>query len=184
MSIPPQLRWITGNIHFPLFFHAFTVRTNCPCYCLYDQAVSDRSTRKKYYHTHLQAHRHTYSRKHSLSRQIVPAIACMTRPKWSIYRKRKQSDWSTIEPGGDLSQRYININHTTIIHTVLSLKESEHCNKKHSENANTSKSVTFDLEVWPLPFFKVKKADVIICCLLYCTLLPGMMSMCLIFYEI
>ena len=37
-------------------------------------------------------------------------------------------------------------------------------------------SVTFDLVVWPWPFVKVKKADVIRCRLLYCTLVPGMMS--------
>ena len=57
-------------------------------------------------------------------------------------------------------------------------------NKKHSENADTSTSVTFDLLVLPWPFVKVKKADVIICHFLYCTLVPGMMSMGLIFYEI
>ena len=46
-------------------------------------------------------------------------------------------------------------------------------NKKYSENADTSTSVTFDLVVWPWPFVKVKKADVIWCHLLYCTLVPG-----------
>ena len=57
-------------------------------------------------------------------------------------------------------------------------------NKKHSENADTSMSVTFDLVVWPWSFVKVKKADVIKCRLLYCTLVPGMMSMGLLLYEI
>ena len=63
-------------------------------------------------------------------------------------------------------------------------KEISLPNKKHSENADTSTSVTFDLVVWPCPFVKVKKADVIRCRLLYCTLVPGMMSMGLILYEI
>ena len=45
-------------------------------------------------------------------------------------------------------------------------------------------SVTFDLVVWPWPFVKFKKADVIGCRLLYCTLVPGMMSMGLLPYKI
>ena len=36
-------------------------------------------------------------------------------------------------------------------------------NKKHSENADTPTSATFDLVVWPWPFVKVKKADVAYC---------------------
>ena len=47
-------------------------------------------------------------------------------------------------------------------------------NKKHSENADTSTSVTFDLDV------KVKLA----CHLLYCTFVPGMMSVSVIVCEI
>ena len=39
----------------------------------------------------------------------------------------------------------------------------------------------FDLVMWPWPFVKVKKADVIRCLFLYCTLVPGMG---LILYEI
>ena len=42
--------------------------------------------------------------------------------------------------------------------------------------------VTFDLVVWP--YYKVKKDYVIRCCLLYCTLVPGMMSVSVILYEI
>ena len=57
-------------------------------------------------------------------------------------------------------------------------------NNKHSENADTSTSVSFDLVVWHWPFIKVKKADVIRCRLLYCTLIPGMMSMGLLLYVI
>ena len=57
-------------------------------------------------------------------------------------------------------------------------------NKKPSENADTSTSVTFDPVEWPWPFVKVKKADVIRYRLLYCTLVPGMTSMGLILYEI
>ena len=57
-------------------------------------------------------------------------------------------------------------------------------NKKHSDNADTSTSVTFDLVVWPWPFVKVKKTDVIRCRFLYCTLVTGMMYMGLILYEI
>ena len=57
-------------------------------------------------------------------------------------------------------------------------------NKKHSENAGTSTSVTFDLVVWPWSVVKVKKADVVRCRFLYCTLVPGMMSMGSIVYEI
>ena len=38
--------------------------------------------------------------------------------------------------------------------------------------------------VWPWPFVKVEKADVIRCRLLCCTLVPGMMSIGLILYEI
>ena len=45
--------------------------------------------------------------------------------------------------------------------------------KKHLENADTSTSMTFDLVVWHWPFVKVKKADVIRCRILYCTLIPG-----------
>ena len=48
--------------------------------------------------------------------------------------------------------------------------------KKHSENTDISTSVTFDLNVWPWPYFKVKKAYVIRCRLLYCTLVSGMVS--------
>ena len=63
-------------------------------------------------------------------------------------------------------------------------EKKEITNKKHSKNADISTSVTFDLVVWPWLFVKVKKADVIRCHLLYCTLVPGMMSMGLILYEI
>ena len=47
-------------------------------------------------------------------------------------------------------------------------------NKMHSENADTSTSLAFYLEMWLWPFVKFKKSDVIRCCLLYCTLVPGM----------
>ena len=57
-------------------------------------------------------------------------------------------------------------------------------NKKHSENADTSTSVTFDLDMWPWPYFKVKKAYIIRCRLLYCALVPGMMSVNIIVCEI
>ena len=57
-------------------------------------------------------------------------------------------------------------------------------NKKHSENADTSLSVTFDLDVWPWPYFKDKIAYVIRCRLLYCVLVPGMMSVNIIVCEI
>ena len=43
-------------------------------------------------------------------------------------------------------------------------------NKKDSENADTSKSVIFDLVVWLWPFDKAKKAYVIRVRLMYCTL--------------
>ena len=39
-------------------------------------------------------------------------------------------------------------------------------------------------DYWPSAFVNVKKTDVIRCRLLYCTLVPGKMSMCLILYEI
>ena len=45
-------------------------------------------------------------------------------------------------------------------------KLNKYQNKKHSENADTSTSVTFDLVVWPWPFVKVKKADVIRCAII------------------
>ena len=68
--------------------------------------------------------------------------------------------------------------------SVFNGNDNNH-NKKHSENAATSTSVTFTLVAWPWPFVvKVKKADVIRCHLLYCTLVPAMMSMGLILYEI
>ena len=57
-------------------------------------------------------------------------------------------------------------------------------NKKHSENVDTSTSVTFDLELWPWPSVKVKKAYVIRCGLLYGTLVPGMMSVSVIDCDI
>ena len=44
--------------------------------------------------------------------------------------------------------------------------------------------MTFDHVVWSWPFVKLKKDDVIRYRLLYCTLVPGMMSMGLILYEI
>ena len=56
-------------------------------------------------------------------------------------------------------------------------------NKKHSENVDNSTSVTFDLDVWPWPCFKVKKAYVIRYCLLYCALVSGMMSVNVIVCE-
>ena len=62
--------------------------------------------------------------------------------------------------------------------------QKRYANKKHSENADTSTSVTSDLVVWPWPIVKVKKTDVNICRLLYCTLVPCMMSMGLTLYEI
>ena len=65
---------------------------------------------------------------------------------------------------------------------IICIKNSP--NKKHSENADTYTSVDFELVVWHWPFVKVKKADVIKWRLLYCTLVPGMMSMGLILYEI
>ena len=45
-------------------------------------------------------------------------------------------------------------------------------NKKHSENADTSTSVIFDLVVWPWPYVKVKKADGNRWRFLYYTLVP------------
>ena len=62
----------------------------------------------------------------------------------------------------------------------------KYINKRHSENADTSTSVTVDLDVWPWPYFnfKVKKAYVIRCRLLYCALVPGTMSLNVIVCEI
>ena len=57
-------------------------------------------------------------------------------------------------------------------------------NKKHSENADTSTSVTFDLELWPWTYFKVGKAYIIRCRLLYCAMVLGMMSVNVIVCEI
>ena len=81
--------------------------------------------------------------------------------------------WHTEETGGygRYSYRFLVILISTFHHNI-----------KHSENADTSTSVTFDLEVCPWPFVKVKKADVIRH--LYCTLVPGKMSMGLILYKI
>ena len=45
-------------------------------------------------------------------------------------------------------------------------------------------SVTFDLDMWLWPYVKLKKAYVIRCRFLYCTLVPGMMSASVIVYEI
>ena len=75
---------------------------------------------------------------------------------------------------------------TNKYNTLLSFieKNNKGKNKKHSKNADTSTSLTFDLVVWPWPFVKVKKADVIRCRLLYCTLVPGMMSVSVIICEI
>ena len=55
-------------------------------------------------------------------------------------------------------------------------------NKKHSENADTSPSVTFNLEVWP--YVKVKQANVIKRRLLYCTLVPDLMSVGVILFKL
>ena len=75
------------------------------------------------------------------------------------------------------------ISNDKLLHSKYKKKKNKiNLNKQHSENTDTSMSVTFDLVVWP--FVKVKKADVIRCRLLYCTLVPGMMSMYLILYEI
>ena len=54
--------------------------------------------------------------------------------------------------------------------------------KKHSENADTSMSVTFDLDVWPWPHVKVKKAYLIRYWVLHCTLVPDAMSVALFFF--
>ena len=80
-------------------------------------------------------------------------------------------------------------NCTKISVWLQSFSQTDRHNKKHSENANTSTSLTFDLEMWPWhwPYVKVKKDYVIRCRLfklLYCTLVPDMMSMGLILYEI
>ena len=64
------------------------------------------------------------------------------------------------------------------------IKTDHRENKKHSENADTFTSVTFDLDVWPWLYVKVKKADVIRYRLLYCTLVPGIMSMRVMICEI
>ena len=67
---------------------------------------------------------------------------------------------------------------------VVSLWKEKMKNEKLPENAHTSTSVTFDLVVWPWPFVKVKRADVIRCLLLYCTLVTGMMSRGSMLYKI
>ena len=84
-----------------------------------------------------------------------------------------------------LVPRYNTIDMICKIIDVISCYEKKHSNnKKHSENTDTSTPVTFDLVVCPWPFAKVKKADVIRCRLLYCTLVSGMMSMGLLLYDI
>ena len=55
---------------------------------------------------------------------------------------------------------------------------------RSSKRTQTPPRLCFDLLVWPWPVVKVKKTDVIRCRFLYCTLVPGMMSMGLMFYEI
>ena len=70
---------------------------------------------------------------------------------------------------------------TNIIKKFYFDKKLKSHNKKHSENADTC---TLDLVAWPWPFVKVKKADVIRCRFFYGTLVPGMMSMGLILYEV
>ena len=61
-----------------------------------------------------------------------------------------------------------------LLHIWYNCKKSgRNFNKKHSENADTSTSVTSDLDVWPWP---CQNAYIIRCRLLYCTLVPGMVS--------
>ena len=48
-------------------------------------------------------------------------------------------------------QKFFNLIH-------LNLFNHSNLNKKHSDNANTSTSVTFDLDVWPCLHVKVKKS--------------------------
>ena len=59
-------------------------------------------------------------------------------------------------------------------------------NKKYSENADTSTFINLNLELWLRLSVKLKKAYVITCrCLLvYCSLVPDMMSVGVIVYEI
>ena len=49
-------------------------------------------------------------------------------------------------------------------------------NKKHSKNVDTSKSMTFDLDLWLWSYVKFIKTSVIRCRLLHCTLVPSLMS--------
>ena len=58
------------------------------------------------------------------------------------------------------------------------------CTTRNSENADTSASVTVDLYVWPWPYFKIKKAYVIRCPLLYWDLVLGLMFVIVIICEI
>ena len=57
-------------------------------------------------------------------------------------------------------------------------------NEKHSENADTSKFVIFDLDMGPWHNVKVKKAIVIRWHLSYCNMVPGMTSMGVMIFEI
>ena len=117
----------------------------------------------------------------------------------SVYKHWKSNGFHQLDPQSILVFKYHHRNHRksqNLLYTALYIYtkrkmivhvhvQETWSDKKHSENADISMSVTFDLEVWPLPFVKVKKADVIHkCCLLYCTLVPGIMSKGLIFYEI
>ena len=56
--------------------------------------------------------------------------------------------------------------------------------QENKKNANYSTSMTFEFEVWHWPYVKVMKAYVIRCRLLYCNLIPYMMSLGEIDYEI
>ena len=56
-------------------------------------------------------------------------------------------------------------------------------NEKHSEKADTSTYLIFDLYVWPWLYVKVKKAYIIRCRLLYCIIVPYMLFVSVIVCE-
>ena len=114
---------------------------------------------------------------------------------WFSTNKKLREVWYSISSNWQGKWSFININ-VDITSCILSQSRNEkfmtdhtqlsksNKNKKHSENADTSTSVTFDLDVWPWPYFKYKKVYVIRCRLLYCALVPGMITVLVIVCEI
>ena len=116
-------------------------------------------------------------------------VYCSVKPKLldAMCKTQTWSSWILPEKQFDRVSVAVckDLNFNLFLSLVLVILWKNNCNTRSIQRTQTPPGlVTFDLDLLSSPLGKVKKASVIRCRLLYCTLVQGMMSVSVIVCEI